>query len=260
MCTNCGAINKPPEDNRVNHSTSASVDETHTFGQQGMFSQTQSQSPPTQPTKQSPVQFSAEKPPFVTPRELQELGLAYFFIVVGFAARRFILAGDLLMSILEASILVLGIFGVWYLLDKAISYRFRLFSVFRFEPSRVPLAVLFSFIFVGFPPGYYRYVIWVKNPPVAKNILAIQFFSYAFLTTYGFMVWALVMVHPPLATTILAIFPLVISLSVGVGLLPLPRTPGRVLAKWNLRLYVLLAVAVAALLALGWTLSFGSPL
>lgn len=195
--------------------------------------------------KRNIVEFVNTRPRLLTFSEIKEIFLAYLVIYIGFISRRILISSiDIFHAIFETIALILGIFGVWLLIDKIVAYRYNLYPKFKFDPDRIVMSMIFAFIFIGFPPGFFRYRIWVKKLPKPNNIMKIQFISNFTLILYGYIWLALLMNHS--LPDIFLFFPFIIGISVGIGILPVGNF--RLVMAWNKYLYFLLLILTAVLI------------
>ncbi len=203
--------------------------------------------------KRNIVEFVNSKPKLLTITELKEIFLAYIVIYFGFIGQRLFLHDvELQQAIFETIALILGIFGVWLLIDKIVSYNYNLYPQFKFDPERILLSLFFAFIFIGFPPGYFRYRIWVKKLPKPNNIIKIQFISSLSLILYGYIWYFLIFTHS--LPDIFLFFPFIIGISVGIGILPIGNF--RLILKWNKYLYIFLVIITVILTLLGFQMLY----
>lgn len=199
--------------------------------------------------KRNIVEFVNIKPKFLTFSELKEVFSAYLVIYIGFILQRILFHDvELTEAIFETIALILGIFGVWLLIDKIVSYSYNLYPQFKFDPERIIMSLIFAFIFIGFPPGFFRYRIWVKKLPKPNNIIKIQYISSLILILYGYMWYILMVIHS--LTDIFYLFPFIIGISVGIGILPIGNF--RLILKWNKFLYFVLLIITGVLIVLGF--------
>ena len=261
ICENCGKqVPKPNDPFQASANTSQGV-----YNSSSMFntgSMTQVTSNTTNNTIQKPdltdprvkrnvVEFVNTRPRLLTFAELREIFLAYLVIYIGFISRRILIGNiDIFDAIFETIALILGIFGVWLLIDKIVAYRYNLYPRFKFDPDRIIMSMIFAFIFIGFPPAYFRYRIWVKKLPKPDNIMKIQYITNMSLILYGYVWYALLINHS--LPDIFLFFPFIIGISVGIGILPVGNN--RLILGWNRNLYFLLLFLTFALILLSFPL------
>lgn len=247
LCISCGSIiNQPERKNSSNSNfTNNNVNSTmNTYPSNTPFPLApQSQ----QRNKRGTIEFVSKKPNFLTSKEVKDIFIAYSVIYVGFVLRRIIFTDNtFLTSIIETIALIVSIFGVWFLIDKTISYLFHFYPKFVYDPEKSFMALIFAFIFIGFPPGYYKYRVWVNRLPKPNSIIKIQYITYLILISYGWVWYFLIILFPELIVLdIISIIPFVISLSVGLGILPFGSF--KLVLKHNKYLYYLLALLTIGL-------------
>ncbi len=271
FCTYCGAVLLPgmsicegcgkqvPKSVEDNNNTSASYQSYQNSNSMFSNNTTGYQQPPIQNqtipqpdlndprVKRNIVEFVNTRPRLLTFSEIKEIFLAYLVIYIGFISRRILISNiDLFHAIFETVALILGIFGVWLLIDKIVAYRYNLYPQFKFDPDRIVMSMIFAFIFIGFPPGFFRYRIWVKKLPKPNNIMKIQFISNISLILYGYIWLALLLNHS--LPDIFYVFPFIIGISVGIGILPVGNF--RLVMAWNKYLYFLLLIMTFVLIIL----------
>ena len=203
--------------------------------------------------KRNIVEFVNIKPRLLTLSELKDVFLAYLVIYIGFISRRLILGNiELFDAIFETVALILGIFGVWLIIDKLISYHYHLYPKFIYDPEKTLMSMIFAFFFIGFPPSYFRYRIWLKKLPKPNNIIKIQFLSNAILIAYGFFWYILLYLHS--LPEIFLLFPFIIAISVAIGILPFGNF--KLILTWNRTLYIILIIATLILFIISFPLVF----
>ena len=203
--------------------------------------------------KRNIVEFVNIKPKLLTISELKEIFLAYLVIYIGFILQRmFFHDVELTEAVFETIALILGIFGVWLLIDKIVSYSYNLYPQFKFDPEKIIMSLIFAFIFIGFPPGFFRYRIWVKKLPKPNNIIKIQYISSLTLILYGYLLYILMAIHS--LSYIFYLFPFIIGISVGIGILPIGNF--KLILKWNKFLYIMLLLITGLLIVLGFQMIF----
>ena len=203
--------------------------------------------------KRNIVEFVNTRPKLLTFSEIKEVFLAYLVIYIGFISRRIFFSNiDIFDAVFETIALILGIFGVWLLIDKFVSYWYNLYPQFKFDPDRIIMSMIFAFIFIGFPPSYFRYRIWVKKLPKPNNVMKIQYISNITLILYGYIWYFLLFTHS--LPDIFLFFPFIIGISVGIGILPVGNF--RLILTWNRFLYFLLISLTAILIIVSLPMLF----
>lgn len=249
ICEGCGKI--VPEPSIVSPNTNQPIQNSNSMFQNSPFqnqgvnfgNQTQQPANINDPrVKRNIVEFVNVRPKFFVFKELKEIFLAYLVIYIGFISRRLFFSEiKLLDAIFETVALIIGIFGAWLVLDKIVSYSYNLYPQFKFDSEKIMMSMLFSFIFIGFPPGYFKYKIWLKKLPKPNNIMKIQYISNLLLLIYGY-IWYFLLTSFDLPS-IFNYFPFIIAISVGIGILPIGNF--RLILIWNRYLYfVLIALAI----------------
>lgn len=266
VCEGCGKFVPNPSQNANSNinQTQIDINQNYTYASGSSIPpnvQVSNQQPDlTDPrVKRNVVEFVNIKPRLFTLSELKDVFFAYLVIYIGFISRRLFFGNiDLFEAIFETIALILGIFGVWLLIDKLISYRYHLYPKFIYDPDRTIMSMVFAFLFIGFPPGYFRYRIWLKKLPKPNNLMKIQFLSNIILILYGY-VWYFIIISHSFSNILLVnhplldiffFFPFIISLSVGIGILPFGNF--KLILTWNKYLYIILVALTVALIILSF--------
>ena len=263
ICENCGRIVPKPQIPQADTSQA-------NYNSNSMFSSppitqdnyTQPGQTPPQPNLNDPrikrnvVEFVNSRPKLLTFSELREVFLAYLVIYIGFILRRLVVGNiDLNVAIFETIVLILGIFGVWLLIDKIVSYYYNLYPLFKFDPERTIMSMIFAFIFIGFPPGYFRYRIWLKRLPKPDNIMKIQFLTNFLLIIYGYFWFVMLFIHQ--LPDIFKLFPFIIGISVLIGILPIGNF--KLILSWKKSLYFMLLLLTILLVIVSFPFIFPIP-
>ena len=257
LCESCGKLNVKPV--TTNNNTTSNYSNINSTGSFTNFSVNQTNQYTTQNNpnaRNNSIDFVQNKPKFFTFNEFKDILLAYTVIYIGFVSRRIVLSEkSLLVSIFETIALIVGIFGYWLIIDKIISYKHNLYPKFIFDPNKSLMAMFFAFIFIGFPPGYYKYRVWIQKFPQPNNIIKIQFLINLLLVLYGYM-WFIAIINFPalFIGSVFLYFPFIISISVGFGILPIGTSS--LMPKWNKYYYYFLVMITAALIVSSYGLAF----
>lgn len=166
------------------------------------------------------IELVAKKPRFITFDELKNLFLAYSVIYFGFTLRRVLITGNIISSVFETSVILVAIFGIWFLIDKFVSYHYNYYPKFIYHPEKAFTSLIFSFIFIGFPPGRYVYRIFNQKLPLPRDILKVHYLTYFFLTMYGWLWFYLITFNFIGNYKIFIIIPFIIAISIGIAILP----------------------------------------
>ena len=254
ICENCGKqVPKPDHPYEETKSSNQAIHNSNMFNSTPVSQSSYNTTNTTMPKpdlndpriKRNIVEFVNTRPRLLSISELKEIFLAYLVIYIGFISRRILIGNiDLIDAIFETVALILGIFGVWLLIDKIVAYRYNLYPQFKFDPERIVMSMIFAFIFIGFPPAYFRYRIWVKKLPKPNNIMKIQYISNMTLILYGYVWYALLINHS--LPDIFLFFPFIIGISVGIGILPVGNF--KLILSWNKNLYILLLLLTFVLI------------
>jgi hypothetical protein len=200
------------------------------------------------------IEMVEKKPQIFTVREIADIFLAWLIIFLGFTARLILIEPKKTIEIitLETAIIILAIFGAWFLFEKLASRYYHLYTEFKFDGNRAAFAFFVSFIFIGIPPGHNKYKVHVTHPPKVADIPKIQSLCLGTLLIWGiFIQMGLIILGAEFLLLIrleeLLYIPFIIALTVGINLLPFYGTPGYLIKSSNILFYVLLFSVVIIL-------------